>query len=105
MNFQVNNDFLARRPKSHVVLNDGLVVNDFTLSRPDSSLSLHSNDGDLNRSRSISPVIGRSIALTEGRAHSPKLSQSMDFERQARSQSPPRYLTNDYIRDDGQILF
>jgi len=69
---------------------------------------LYSYDDGLNRSRSISPVLGRSISLIGGRARSPsKLSQSMDFERRGRSQSPQRYLYNDYddyIGKDGKII-
>jgi hypothetical protein len=75
-------------------------VNDYTLSRPESSTSFYANGSVQNRSRSISPVVGRSIGLTGGRARSPKLSQSMDFERQARSLSPPQYDTG----IDGKIF-
>ncbi|CAF4686308.1 unnamed protein product, partial [Rotaria magnacalcarata] len=50
----VNNDLIGRKPLSHSVFNDGLVVNDYSLSRGNSSMSLHSlNDGDY-RSRSVS---------------------------------------------------
>ena len=82
------------------MLSDALVVNDYTLSRHGSSTSLYASDGALNRSRSISPVLGRSVDLTGGRARTPKLTQSVNFERQARSQSPNRYLSNEY---DGYI--
>lgn len=106
----MNNDLIGRKPKSHKVLNDGLVVNDFTLSRPESIASLYPYNDGLNQSRSLSPVLGRSIGST-GRARSPspsrrspKLSQSMDFERRGRSLSSERYLTNDYD-DDGKIIY
>lgn len=99
--FQVNNNLTGRQPQSHDVLQDGLLINDYTLSRPESVASLYVNDTDLNRSRSISPVVGRSIALTSGRARSPKLSQSADFERHSRSQTPERYLTDYNSGDDG----
>lgn len=87
------------------MLNDGLVINDFTLSRPESVASLYANDADLNRSRSVSPVVGRSMTLINGRARSPKLSQSMDFERHSRSQSLERYSSNDELGDDGDISY
>jgi hypothetical protein len=98
----VNNDITGRTPSSHAVLNDGLVINDYTLSRPEITTLLNSYDNDLNHSRSISPVLGRSISSIRGRTRSPKLSQSMDFERRERSQSPQRYLSNSY--DDGKII-
>ena len=102
---QVDETLTRRQPQSHAVLNDGLMINDYTLSRPESVASLYVNDTDLNRSRSISPVVGRSIALTSGRVRSPKLSRSADFERHSRSQTPERYLTNsDYTGDEGEIF-
>ncbi len=76
------------------------MVNDYTLSRHESSTSLYASDGGLYRPRSISPVLGRSVDLTGGRARTPKLTQSVNFERQSRSQSPNRYLSNEY---DGYI--
>jgi hypothetical protein len=84
-------------------------VNDYTLSRADSSVSLHSYDGDFYQSRSLSPVVGRSIGSTGERVRSPILSQSHDFERRQRSQSPQRYLHNDYSNgytvDGGEIFY
>jgi hypothetical protein len=88
-------------------LSDGLVVNDYTLSRPESFTSFYASDSGLNRSRSISPVLGRSIDLTGGRGRSPKITRSINFERQARSQSPQRYLSNEYdgyIGNDGKVF-
>lgn len=61
-------NLIDRQPKSHQVLNDGLVINDFTLSRPDLSSSLNSLENDLQRSRSISPVVGRKVNLTRSRS-------------------------------------
>lgn len=59
---------IDRQPKSHQVLNDGLVINDYTLSRPDLSSSLNSLENDFQRSRSISPVVGRKVNLTRSRS-------------------------------------
>ena len=55
------------------------MINDYTLSRPDFS----SSDNEWNRSRSISPVVGRKVELTRTRSPSPTrrsaaLSQSLD---------------------------
>ena len=108
MLFQVKPELIGRKPKSHRVMSDGLVLNDYTLARDETSNSL---DGALDRSRSISPVIGRSIDLTRSRTRSPSparrsppLSQSADFERAG---SPSRYLYNDSddeYRDSGEFL-
>ncbi|CAF0984038.1 unnamed protein product [Rotaria sp. Silwood1] len=84
----VTNDLIGRKPKSHTIFKDGLVINNYTLARPETSASLNSFDGDFNRSRSLSPVLGRSFSSTGGRARS--LSPSR------RSRSPSQYLYNDY---------
>ena len=93
----MNNTLIGRQPKSHIVLNDGLVVNDYSLSHIDSSLSLHSLNGGTNRSRSISPGNNRNGGLARGRSRSPsasrrsvRTSQSIDFERRRQSPSPQR---------------
>lgn len=115
----MNNNLIGRQPLSHVVLNDGLVVNDYSLSRVDSSLSLHSLNGGTNRSRSISPGNIRNAAgSARARTRSPsasrrsaRTSQSVDFERRRPSPSPQRrsnlrssttrlYDQNDYHQQD-----
>ncbi|CAF2403414.1 unnamed protein product [Rotaria sp. Silwood2] len=103
----VTNDLIGRRPKSHTIFKDGVVVNNYTLARGETSASLNSFDGDFNRSRSLSPVLGRSISSFGGRARSPspsrrslKLSQSMNFDSRERSRSPSQYLYNDYTADN-----
>ncbi|CAF0732099.1 unnamed protein product [Adineta steineri] len=90
----VNDNLIGRKPKSHVVLNEGLVVNDYSLSRAGSLTSLH--DGS-NRSRSVSPVHNRSHSPIKVRTRSPspsrrpiRSSQSFDFEQQGRSITPER---------------
>lgn len=68
------------------MLNDGLVINDFTLSRPETRATYQPIEENLNRSRSISPVLGRSLnsmverARSRSRSPSPKLSQSFDYD-------------------------
>ncbi|UJR28900.1 hypothetical protein I4U23_010118 [Adineta vaga] len=85
----VDNNLIGRTPNSHVVLNEGLIVNDYSLSRAESLASLNSLDDGANRSRSISPVHNRSIRSTGARTRSPSPSRrsvrsehSIDFERQ-----------------------
>ena len=84
-------------------------------------MSLHSLDGGVNRSRSVSPANCRNNALTRTRSRSPspsrraiKTSQSVDFERRGRSPSPRRRSNirssttriNDYHhKDDGKSFF
>ncbi len=83
------------------------MVNDFTLARMESTTSLPAYDDDLNRSRSISPVLGHSIGLIGRQSRSPEVSQSLDFERQGRSLSSERYFSNDYNNYtgyDGKII-
>ncbi len=108
------------------MLNEGLVVNDYSLSRAESSTSLYSLNGGTNRSRSVSPVNNRSYSSTGARARSRSTSrrslrsaQSVDFERQGRSLTPQRRsnsrsttrLYNDdndddyHNRDDGKLSF
>ncbi len=91
------------------MLNEGLVVNDYSLSRAESSTSLYSLNGGTNRSRSVSPVNNRSYSSTGARARSRSTSRrslrsahSVDFERQGRSnlRSPTTRLYNDDVDDD-----
>ncbi|CAF2111466.1 unnamed protein product [Rotaria magnacalcarata] len=93
----VNNDLIGRKPLSHSVFNDGLVVNDYSLSRGNSSMSLHSlNDGDY-RSRSVSRGNRRRSGSRGPRARSISTSrrewepyQLSDFEVRGRSRTPER---------------
>jgi len=107
------------------VLNEGLVVNDYSLSRAESSTSLYSLNGGTTRSRSASPVNNRSYSSTGARARSRSNSRrslrsahSVGFERQGRSLTPQRRsnlrstttrLYNDdddyHNRDDGKSSF
>ena len=106
------------------MLNDGLVVNDYSLSRAESSMSLYSLNGGANRSRSVSPANHRNSGSARARTRSPspsrrsiKTSQSVDFERRGRSPSPPRrsnlrssttrlYNNTEYHnKDDGKLSF
>ncbi|CAF0820725.1 unnamed protein product [Didymodactylos carnosus] len=97
----VDNSLIGRQPKSHIVLNDGLVIKDFTFSqlRPESALSYSYNESNAqkSRSRSISPVIGRNVSFSKHisspiRAQTPsysrpKTSQSLDFGHVSRSRT------------------
>jgi hypothetical protein len=114
---------IDRKPKSHIVLNDGLVVNDYSLSRAGSSLSLYSSNGGLNRSRSVSPYNNQYYGTTRPRTRSPSqsrrsagTSKSVDFDYQGRSRTPPRrsnlrqttrFSTNydDHHNNDGKSFF
>ncbi|CAF0802820.1 unnamed protein product [Didymodactylos carnosus] len=99
----VENRLIGRQPKSHIVLNDGLVVNDFTYaqSRPESALSYSYNENNERRSRSVSPVTGRHVSFSRhtsfpvrSRSSSysrPKTSQSLDFDDRRLSHSRTRH--------------
>ncbi|CAF4324907.1 unnamed protein product [Rotaria socialis] len=108
----VNNDLIGRKPLSHSVFNDGLVVNDYSLSRGNSSMSLHSLNDGAYRSRSVSRGNRRRSGSRGPRARSVSTSrrelspfQSSEFEVRGRSRTPERrsnlrstttYLHNDY---------
>ncbi|CAF0814455.1 unnamed protein product [Rotaria sordida] len=103
----VTDNLIGRQPKSHTIFKDALVVNNYMLARPEKSTTLNSFDSGFYRSRSLSPVLGRSISPLDGRARSlspsrrsPRLSQSMNFDNRERSRSPSRYLYNDYTGDN-----
>ncbi|UJR20723.1 hypothetical protein I4U23_023845 [Adineta vaga] len=100
----VKNDLIGRKPDSHTVLTDSLVINDYTVARPDTSMSLQLYDSGLNRSQSLSPVLGRSMATIERQSRSPSPSptrRSPSPSRRSpspsrRSPSPRRYQPIDY---------
>jgi len=77
----VDESLIGRQPQSHDVFNDGLIVNDYSLSR--------SASFDSPRSRSRSPSPSRRRA----RSRSPSPSRSVDFERRFRSPSPKPFDT------------
>ena len=92
---KVDDSLIGRKPDSHIVLNDGLIVNDYSLSRPGSSTSMYSSNHGADRSRSVSPAQHRRLGSAGGRSRSTspsrravKTSQSMDFEHRDRAQSP-----------------
>lgn len=102
---------IGRKPEAHNTFKDPLVINDYTLSRLENSALSSSVDHKLNRSRSLSPVLGRSVGSIGVRERSlspsrfsPTLSQSMAFETRRRSSSP--YLYDDYgnYRNRGKIM-
>ncbi|CAF1211647.1 unnamed protein product [Adineta steineri] len=105
----VTNDLIGRKPKSHAVLKDSLVVNDYTLSRPDTSTSLQVYDPSLSRTQSLSPVLGRSMATVARRSRSPSPSRRSPSpaRRSAspsrRSPSPRRHSLTDYDDYIGNI--
>ncbi|CAF0793374.1 unnamed protein product [Adineta ricciae] len=91
----VKNDLIGRKPDSHTVLTDSLVINDYTAARPDTSMSLSLYESGLNRSQSLSPVLGRSITSMRGRSRSPSPSRRSPSPSR-RSPSPRRYRVDDY---------
>ena len=77
------------------------------MSRPDTATSFQVNGTGLIRSRSVSPVLGRSMGSTGGRARSPSPSRRSPSPSR-RSQSPEQYLYNeydDYTGDNGKIIY
>ncbi|CAF0895959.1 unnamed protein product [Rotaria sp. Silwood1] len=91
----VNEDLVGRKPLSHIVLDDGLVVNDYSFSRDNSFMSLYSLNDGCNCSRSVSPANRRRRGSRRARARSTspsrcsrRISQSVDFERRGRSRTP-----------------
>ncbi|CAF3135132.1 unnamed protein product [Rotaria sp. Silwood2] len=108
----VNEDLIGRKPLSHIVFDDGLVVNDYSFSRDNSYMSLYSLNDGYNYSRSVSPANrrrsgsrGARVRSTSPSRRSARTSQSVDFERQGRSRTPERrsrlrptttYSYNDY---------
>ncbi|CAF0971233.1 unnamed protein product [Adineta ricciae] len=105
----VDNSLIGRTPKSHLVMDDGLIVNDYSLSRAGSSASLYSQDDVANRSRSTSPMYNRGYRSTGARTRSPspirrsvRSSRSFDFdqERPPERRSHTR-LYNKYSNDSG----
>ena len=93
--FKADARLMDRQPASHVVLNEGLIVNDYSLSRPGSSTSIYSPNNGGNRSRSVSPAQYRrhGSAGRRSRSISPsrravKTSPSVNVEHRQRSQSP-----------------
>jgi hypothetical protein len=112
---KVNANLIGRKPKSHVILNEGLVVNDYSFSHTGSSMSLCSLNDSINRSRSFSAG-ARARSASQSR-RSLKTSKSVDFERRGRSKTPQRrsnlrssstrlYGDNDYYNKcDGKSSF
>lgn len=88
------------------MLTDSLVINDYTAARPDTSMSLSLYESGLNRSQSLSPVLGRSIATMRQRSRSPSPSRRSPSPSR-RSPSPRRYQADDYddyVDDVGKFL-
>lgn len=89
---------IGRKPQSHYVFNDGLIVNDYSLLRAHSSTSLYSdNDGDYY-SRSTSRGNRRRSGSRGARARSASASRrslkpanSTSFEVRGRSRTPKKY--------------
>ncbi|CAF4446683.1 unnamed protein product, partial [Adineta steineri] len=85
------------------------VVNDYTLSRSDTSTSLQVYDPSLSRTQSLSPVLGRSMATVARRSRSPSPSRRSPSpaRRSAspsrRSPSPRRHSLTDYDDYIGNI--
>ena len=89
------------------MLTDSLVINDYTAARPDTSMSLSLYESGLNRSQSLSPVLGRSITSMRGRSRSPSPSRRSPSPSR-RSPSPRRYRVDDYddeVEHVGKCLF
>jgi hypothetical protein len=99
---QVNEMLIGRRPESHVVLDDGLIVNDYSLSRPESSTSVHSSTKSNRRSRSVSPARNKHVGFADVRQRSPSparraLSTSQSFDVERRSRTPSPYQTSNSL--------
>ncbi|CAF3610539.1 unnamed protein product [Rotaria sordida] len=93
----VNTNLIGRQPLSHIVLDDGLIVNDYSFSRDNSFMSLYGLNDGCNCSRSVSPVNRRRSGSRGARARSTSLprrslrtSRSVDFEPRGRSRTPIR---------------
>ena len=87
---QVDSNLIGRQPQSHDVLDDGLIVNDYSFMH-----SRSFNDGIADRCRSLSPIKNRryNSARVRTRSASPcRCSRRTCCCLQKRSPTPGRYL-------------
>lgn len=120
---KVKESLIGRTPKSYFLFKDGLVVNDYSLNRPGTAITVRTPKKQRRRPRSASPTnrarngsrsnrprssthCRQSIEALNSPAHQSRPRSKSPYDRK-RSESPRRvYNHHDYAHlDNGKLLF